>query len=213
MKPLGELHQIFAPFYWKAHVEETQQILDKCLSKISDSVDQKPIAVPPEWECIIHSSFNSNDPSMQLDSNYLNNIYNKYITAFLNEFNVSYGPAMIFDPWYNVFSHNHFQEAHAHLPNDFSMVHYLLFDEQEHSATTFVNPNPNAAECLVRFRPQLIDRLNKRNTKHSFCMTNFTALDIKQGDLIIFPAYLTHFVKPNTSTKKRITITLNIQLA
>jgi len=208
----GELHQIFAPFYWKTHVSETQEILDKCLTQIESCVEKKPVAIPADWECVIHSSFMSNDPDMKLDSEWLNSLYSKYIIAFFDEINVAKGPAMIYDPWYNAFSQNHFQESHAHLPNDFSMVHYILFDDKEHVATTFVNPNPTAAEALIHFRPQFINRVNKKDTRHSFCMTHFTPSDIKQGDLIIFPAYLSHFVKPNTSTKKRITITLNITL-
>jgi len=209
---MGEFHQIFGPFYWKTHVTENQEILDKCLGKIETNVEKKPVAVPTDWECVIHSSYMSNDPEMQLDGQWLSSIYTKYISAFFDDFKIKKSTAMLFDPWYNVFSQNQFQEPHAHLPNDFSVVHYVLFDEKEHVATTFINPNTIAAEAHRAFRPQLFDKLDSRNTNHSFYTANFTPLDIKQGDLIIFPAALNHFVKYNKSDKKRITFTLNIQM-
>jgi Putative 2OG-Fe(II) oxygenase len=210
---MGEFHQIFAPFYWKTQVTESQEILDRCLGKIETCVEKKPVAVPTDWECIIHSSYMSNDPEMQLDGQWLNSIYTKYISTFFDELKIQRSAAMLFDPWYNVFSHNQFQEPHAHFPNDFSVVHYVLFDDKEHQATTFVNPNPTAAEAQMAFRPQLVDKLNKKSAEHSFYMTHFTPTNIKQGDLIIFPASLSHFVKHNKSDKKRITFTLNIQMA
>jgi ectoine hydroxylase-related dioxygenase (phytanoyl-CoA dioxygenase family) len=43
-------------------------------------------------------------------------------------------------------------------------------------------------------------------------MSFYTPPQIKQGDLIIFPSFLNHYVKPNTSEKQRITITFNVAM-
>ena len=83
---MGEFNLIFAPFYWKAHVEETTDIINSCMGKIEDNVRKAPVAIPPGWECTIHSSFRSNDPSMKLDDQYLLSVYSKYITNFLYEY-------------------------------------------------------------------------------------------------------------------------------
>jgi hypothetical protein len=209
---MGEFNQIFSAFFWKTYVEENQEILDRCLGKIENYSDKNPVIIPNDWECIIHSSFQSNDPDMKLDNPWLNSIYSKYISMFIDEFFDKPTALKIFDPWYNVFSHNQFQEPHAHFPNDFSLVHYVLFDENEHSPTTFINPNPTAAEAQASFRKPLFDKINKKDPKKSFYMTNYTPINISQGDLIIFPSSLSHYVKHNKSNKKRITFTLNMEV-
>jgi uncharacterized protein (TIGR02466 family) len=209
---MAEFTQIFGAFIWKAQVEENQEILDKCLNKIETYSNEKPVIIPSDWECSIHSSYKSDDPNMKLDSEWLNPIYAKYINSFLEEFLDKPAEFKIFDPWYNVFSINQFQEAHTHFPHDFSLVHYVSFDESEHLATTFVNPNSIAAEAQFSFRKPLINKINKKDPKKSFYMTNYTPLDVQQGDLIIFPSSLSHFVKYNTSSKKRITFTLNFEI-
>jgi hypothetical protein len=209
---MGEFTEIFGPFYWKTHVSENQSILDRCLGKIEDYSKENPVIVPADWECNIHSSYKSNDPNMKLDTPWLHSIYTKYISLFLDEFLDKPGMAKVFDPWYNVFSYDQFQEPHAHFPNDFSLVHYVLFEENEHSPTTFISPNTTAAEAQRSFRPTLFDKINKKDPKKSFYMTNYTPLEIKQGDLIIFPSSLSHYVKQNKSDRKRITFTLNMEI-
>jgi len=206
---IGKLTQIFSPFYWKAHVTETQEIVDRYLSKIEANTEKKPVMIPSDWQCTIHSSYMSNDPEVALDTEWLNKIYAKYVTKFLDELKLKDCVVSLTDPWYNSFTNNQFQEPHTHLPTDFSIVHYLLFDEKDHEATTFVNPDSVAAESQRWFRPELYSKLNSREPMHSYYNSQFTPLDIKQGDLVIFPASLTHFVKPNRSEKRRITITLN----
>jgi len=209
---MGEFNYIFSPFFWKTHVVENQEILDRCLYKIDNYSDQNPVITPKDWECSIHSSFQTNDPNMKLDTPWLNAIYSKYVSIFLDEFFDRQVTAKIFDPWYNVFSQYQFQEPHAHFPNDFSLVHYVLFDEKEHIPTTFMNPNPIAAEAQASFRKPLFDKINKKDPAKSFYMTHYTPIEIFQGDLIIFPSSLSHFVKYNQSSKKRITFTLNIEI-
>ncbi len=209
---MGEFTEIFGPFYWKTHVIENQEILDRCLGKIKNYSEKKPLIIPTDWECNIHSSFKSNDPDMKLDTPWLYPIYTRYINLFLDEFLDKAGTAKVFDPWYNVFSYDQFQEPHAHFPHDFSLVHYVLFNENEHLPTTFINPNAIAAEAQRAFRPDLISKINKKDPKKSFYMTNYTPIGIGQGDLIIFPSSLSHYVKQNKSDIKRITFTLNFNV-
>ena len=109
---MGEFTEIFGPFYWKTHVSENQSILDRCLGKIEDYSKENPVIVPADWECNIHSSYKSNDPNMKLDTPWLHSIYTKYISLFLDEFLDKPGMAKVFDPWYNVFSYDQFQEPH-----------------------------------------------------------------------------------------------------
>jgi len=209
---MGEFNLIFSPFYWKAHVEETTDIINSCMGKIESNVLKAPVAIPHGWECTIHSSFRSNDPSMKLDDQYLLSVYSKYITNFLYEYNIKPGKFNIHSPWYNVFSKSQYQEPHTHLPSDFSVVHYITFDETQHLATTFVHPNPIISQSTKAFRPRLMNRLDSGCPAHSFYMNFYTPPQIKEGDLIIFPSFLNHYVKPNISEKQRITITFNVEV-
>lgn len=209
---MGEFNLIFSPFYWKTYVEETPQLLERCLHKIEDNVKKLPVAIPPKWECVLHSSYQSNNPDMKLDTDYLHSVYSKYVVSFLSEYRLRAGQYNIHDPWYNVFSKSHFQEFHTHLPCDFSVVHYAVFDNTQHLATTFINPSIIVSQATKAFRPNLMSKLDSNLQEHSCFMEYYTPQNIKQGDLIIFPSYLNHFVKPNSSDKKRITITFNIEI-
>jgi len=209
---MGEFNLIFSPFYWRVHVEETPEIIDRCLGKIEKNVNQAPVSIPPGWECVVHSSYQSNDPDMKLDNEYLRSVYSKYVINFFNEYRLKQGQYNIHDPWYNVFSKSQFQEFHTHLPCDFSVVHYASFDETQHLATTFIHPNTSISQSTKAFRPKLMEKLTESLPEHSCYTSFFTPQNIKQGDLVIFPAFLNHFVKPNTSEKRRITITFNIEM-
>ena len=209
---MGEFNLIFAPFYWKTHVEETADIINNCLGKIQANVSRAPVAIPAGWECNVHSSFKSDDPDMKLNDEFLFSIYSKYITDFFREYSLKAGKYNIHSPWYNAFSKNQYQEPHTHLPADFSVVHYVTFDESQHLATTFVHPNPIISQSAKAFRRPLMDKLDPSCPAHSFYMSFYTPPQIKQGDLIIFPSFLNHYVKPNVSEKQRITITFNVAM-
>lgn len=209
---MGEFNLIFSPFYWKTHVAETTHLLDRCLGKIESNAQTNPVSIPANWKCTIHSSYQSNDPAMKLDSVYLHSVYNKYVALFLAEYQLKAGQYDIHDPWYNVFSKTHFQEPHTHLPCDFSAVHYAVFDDKQHQATTFINPNLSTSQALKAFRPNLMTKLDMKSTQHSCYLENYTPQNIVQGDMIIFPSFLNHLVRPNASDKKRVTITFNIEI-
>lgn len=209
---MGEFNLVFSPFYWKTYINETPDILDKCLNKIENNVSKAPVSIPPKWECVLHSSYQSNDPEMKLDNEYLHSVYSKYVASFLSEYRLKAGQYNIHDPWYNVFSKSHFQEFHTHLPCDFSVVHYAVFNENQHQATTFINPNIATSQAIKAFRPNFFNKTDGKMIEHSCYMEYYTPQNIKQGDLIIFPSFLNHFVKPNTSDKKRVTITFNIEI-
>lgn len=209
---MGEFNLIFSPFYWKVKVDETQDILDKCLEKIQDNVNRNPVLIPSKWECTLHSSYDGNDPAISLDAEFLTPIYTKYVKIFLNEFKLKEGRYTLQHPWYNAFSKSHFQEPHTHLPRYFSAVHYAIFNEKEHLATTFINPNQSACQAVREVQKNIIPKLTPSLLEHSLYMEYFTPQNITQGDLIIFPAFLNHYVKPNLSEKRRITITFNVDI-
>jgi uncharacterized protein (TIGR02466 family) len=209
--PMGTLTYLFAPFYWKTHIAETPEILNLYLAKINENVQKFPSLKPQDWDCDVHTNFNA--PKMQLDPGVLGAIYRKYLQDFWVEGKFGLANMHIQQPWYNSYAQNQFQEFHGHLPNDFSAVHYIVFDEKEHQATTFINPNPTLSQALQVYRAPLLTKCLPGAPEHSCYQTSFTPQDVRQGDLIIFPSYLNHYVKPNMSTKKRVTISFNLQIS
>jgi len=209
---MGQFNLIFSPFYWRSPVLETSDILNKCMGKIEENIKESPVNIPPKWECIVHSSYQSSSSNMKLDASFLNPIYSKYVATFLSEYGFKQGQFNIHNPWYNVFLKTHFQEPHTHLPCDFSAVHYAVFDKAEHLPTTFVHPNIMIPQYTKASRPNLMSKVNYNLPEHSCFSEHYTPQNIEPGDLIIFPAFLNHYVKPNTSEKRRITITFNIEM-
>ena len=94
----------------------------------------------------------------------------------------------ISDIWINRYDKKDYQGSHVH-PSDFSFIIYYKVDK---SYTVFNSPIKSLLES----------KLNKV-FNHDY-ETNF-----KQGDIIIFPSYLEHWVKPNSNN---ITISGNIKI-
>jgi len=94
----------------------------------------------------------------------------------------------ISDIWINRYDKKDYQGSHVH-PSDFSFIIYYKVDK---SYTVFNSPIKSLLESKVN-----------KVFNHDY-ETNF-----KQGDIIIFPSYLEHWVKPNSNN---ITISGNIKI-
>jgi hypothetical protein len=94
--------------------------------------------------------------------------------------------------WFQSYEkYNHFS-IHNHGPEGYSAVLYLEYDSEEHTPTIFYSPFANWIKSRL-------------GTYESF------APDIKEGDLIIFPASIQHEVPPNFSEKRRTVISFNLK--
>jgi hypothetical protein len=94
----------------------------------------------------------------------------------------------ISDIWINRYDKKDYQGSHVH-PSDFSFIIYYKVDK---SYTVFNSPIKSLLESKIN-----------KVFNHDY-ETNF-----KQGDIIIFPSYLEHWVKPNSNN---ITISGNIKI-
>lgn len=94
----------------------------------------------------------------------------------------------ISDIWINRYDKKDYQGSHVH-PSDFSFIIYYKIDK---SHTVFNSP----VKSLLESRANKMFALDYQ--------TNF-----KQGDMVIFPSYLEHWVKPNSNN---ITISGNIKI-
>lgn len=90
--------------------------------------------------------------------------------------------------WINRYDKNSYQGSHVH-PSDFSFIIYYKVDK---SHTVFNSPVNNLLQSFDnKFFPQ------------------YHEPNLKQGDIIVFPSYLGHWVRPNSNN---ITIAGNIKI-
>ena len=90
--------------------------------------------------------------------------------------------------WMNKYSKNDYQQTHIH-PSDFS---FIIYYDVVKSYTVCNSPVKNLIDCCFN------DFFNK----------DFEP-NLKKGDIIIFPSYLEHWVRPNSSG---MTIAGNIKI-
>lgn len=113
-----------------------------------------------------------------------------------------------FNFWYNLSFKGSYQEVHDHLggptPISYAAIHYVVFDKNEHSSTVFYNPLESILKTL------------QPTAKEKLLPTDFQslqgALNVEEGDLIIFPSYVPHSVMTQVSERLRITVAFNISV-
>ena len=102
--------------------------------------------------------------------------------------------------WAIINKKNNFNLPHIH-PNCYLSAAYYVKTHDGCGKIKFTNPN-----LVSRQRSPLIENKTDFNQ-------NGIEVDPKEGDLLFFPAYLTHEVLRNNSDKERIVISFNIDIA
>jgi hypothetical protein len=138
------------------------------------------------FESNVKTTLNGNTLFDEKSINYLNieltNILGYLLKPYCINFTFS-----ITKIWINKYEKNDYQGAHVHGSN-FSFIIYY----RGNSNTIFNSPSKNILQC---FDNPIFDIHYEPN--------------LKQGDIIIFPSYLEHWVKPNSGT---VTISGNIKI-
>ena len=102
--------------------------------------------------------------------------------------------------WAIINKKNNFNLPHIH-PNCYLSAAYYVKTHDGCGKIKFTNPN-----LVSRQRSPLIENKTDFNQ-------NGIEVDPKEGDLLFFPAYLTHEVLRNNSDRERIVISFNIDIA
>jgi len=116
----------------------------------------------------------------------------------LNELKYDVEDVVITDMWATVLKSGENHPAHTHSNNFLSGVYYLHSDQG--ASIMFQDPRPAAGVILPRIKETIIANAS---------LLSYTS---KQNRAIIFPSWLPHYVKPNKSKNKRISIAWNIQV-
>jgi hypothetical protein len=102
-----------------------------------------------------------------------------------------------------------YMKEHSHAESSFFGVHYLKFNNAVHTPTILKNPN-----TVSQYSSQLLGRLYDLDDsllENSWTQSDYY-LGVGEGDFIIAPSVLRHYVLPSSSDEHRITIVLNIKL-
>jgi uncharacterized protein (TIGR02466 family) len=103
---------------------------------------------------------------------------------------------VIKNSWINIADRNGFHDVHCHPGYAISGSYYFRVNEDQ-GAITFNNPNPMMFACEFpggRLCPQKIDVVPD------------------DGDILLFPSWLVHSTKKNTTDEQRIGVAFNIDL-
>lgn len=150
------------------------------------------------------------DKSNGLDQERINHLYHDNIQELLSDmqFPDSGNWRVSMDTWYNFSRKGGYQHMHDHvggpLQINWSGVHYVVFDKEEHQGTNFTHPQA----AMIR---SLWPTTNK-NDIPAYCNDLDTSPPVEEGDIVWFPSYLNHYVRKQESDKLRCTVAINLHI-
>ena len=138
-----------------------------------------------------------------------------YKTAFNNYFKCIFKSEDIkYRMWvanYTCMEESNYMGEHIH-HSSFSAIHYIQFDEENHSPTCFINPYSHGDYFGMVFHKNINPLLDKKNLLSSWAFNKWH-LGMKEDDLVITPGIMKHRVDPQKSkNKNRITVIINADI-
>jgi hypothetical protein len=202
------IHYFNSPFLYFEKCENHQDIKKEILPLIENDYQENKVQYRKntEWTCKSTSSFHQ-----EYDENNINEVlirnellfnsifksYNSMLDELLSSGTISeiaheiWKDCYIKDSWYNYYEVGEDQEIHQHYPNTFSVI-YLL--DMEGVNNTVWNNGPSNFPC---------------EGMEVFDETSSKLYDLDEGNIIIFPSLIPHYVPPVKS--KKISISFNIR--
>jgi len=213
------MQQIFGFPYFTTNIDENlynkKEIIEDIEYNYEKSKDRNVWDKGNAKESNLHHVYNDWDNAdfKKIKFDKLIPIYNNVFTEFLK--NLPFKKKEIKLKFnivnYTCLTSSQHMRSHVHLDCDFSAIHYVKFDDTEHTSTVFENTN-NHSFFSEELRPNLSKILDERYPINSWYYQNFI-FKIKENDMCIFPGFLSHSISKQPETKKkRITIVCNISL-
>ena len=175
-------------------------IKETILSEIEDEgSNMAKFSANEELQHLQHYSVLENDGKYGRFRNWCEQQAERYAKEILGHYIPE--TVQVTDSWFNVSNTGGLQHQHYHANSYISGVYYVNFDaEKGHCSTSFTKDER-------RFMPNS-STLQLLKTKY----TEFNQNDVvyaKEGELILFPSYITHGYKENQGDN-RVTISMNI---
>lgn len=125
---------------------------------------------------------------------------NKAAKSVLRFLKIGYDAFEITGCWANVLPPGAAHRSHSHPNNFLSGVYYV---RTRAGADTINFFDPRVQTGIIR--PPVVE-LTAENTDQ-------VVVKVRNGTLLLFPAYLRHSVDPNTSTEERVSVSFNIMFS
>ena len=109
------------------------------------------------------------------------------IKPYMVEFEQIYDIINYGDVWCQGYMNSDWHPPHNHGFIGHSCILYAHFDPEVHQPTEYTSPFPHGKGLIGGVRP-----------------------DVEEGDLVIFPSFLTHTAPPSGSDKERIIFSFNL---
>ena len=195
--------EIFPITVFKTNISNNKKLKTVLAPKIIKNSDL--LTIPEDWTTDrVKTSFDREPEGFEIlqeGSPYRELLLREYVSALENVFDKEFN-FFVRNIWYNYYSDGEYQEEHDHLGNPFhqshfSLIHFLSYNPEEHTPPEFRDP-------LAQLRCLSLELDSNR------CGEVYVP-EIQEGDLLMFPSYLTHRVLPCKKTDyPRITISFNI---
>lgn len=196
---------LFPVTLYHTNIRENSVIEREVLGSIQKCYEEKELPIPDGWLTDkLTTSYDEDDLNHRIfKSEKIHKTYVKYLTSVFDK-EITFS---LEDMWFNYYIDGEYQEEHNHInsspfqpPVHFSCIHYLKYDEEEHESTTFHDP----ISAL---------RSHSFEMESNYYKESWTP-KVKEGDLLIFPSYLSHHVPKSKPTpdNPRITIAFNLRV-
>jgi hypothetical protein len=196
---------LFPVTVFQTNIRENNSLKEKYLPLMYESYATTGNKIPEGWDTAsLYTSFEDDELNERVFDRKLLEVYQKYIKKFFDdvvEFDVV-------DLWFNCYENGEYQEQHNHLNPDifqtevshFACIHYLKFDPEVHQSAIFVDPLNTL-------------RFSSLEMKSNHYVSKYCP-QIDEGDILMFPNYLEHYVKqaPPTEGNPRVTVSFNISV-
>ena len=184
------MHYIFpADFiFWKP-VNEHKKNKEKLIPLINKSLKKTKGKQLNDWLCNVNTEYFENSINYQKYMDLILNEIYPAVDMLFSEVNNLKTPrqSTVTEIWYNYYNTLQGQEVHNHSGSSLSGI-YLLHLQEENKTVFYSHSSTNSSLCNEV----------KKTT------------EIKEGNIILFPSHLAHYVLP--CDKKRIAIAFNIKV-
>ena len=198
--------RIFPITYYHLSMNDNDTLKELLVDKIVKDSENLPI--PSGWTTnCLRTSFDGEPRGKEIffgeDDTYQKVLEKRYGACINAIFDAAY-KVDIDEIWYNVYMNGEWQEDHDHVGgpygSHYSCIHFLSFNPEIHEQLEFKDPMHQLRNLSVE--------LDRNDYSHIW------KPNVKEGDFLMFPSYLSHCVKPGKPTPDypRITIAFNFRI-
>jgi uncharacterized protein (TIGR02466 family) len=205
-----EIRQIFGAFFYRVQIPETQEMYKDALPQMLNNQLKVGQKAPDDWT--VHTDYGDYDGIEPIDWKPMYEVYGRYLSQFVSSYftNIKKNMEIRIDrPWYNVYTKGDRAPSHAHMDCHFACCHYIQYDDS-HPPICFENPCKTLADAHGEIPRNKIFK-EDGGILSSGMFANWHPV-VQQNDLIIFPAWLYHFVMPNPTDIPRVSVAFNIEV-